>query len=49
MIVGVASYRRFKLYQYPARAFTALRDSTLAYLIGGLVIAPEIYNPLMQD
>jgi len=26
----------------------SLRNSTLTYIFGGLIIAPEIYNPLLM-
>ena len=49
MIVGVASFRTAKIHQLPAKSFAALKDAAFSYFIGGLVIAPEIYNPLMDN
>jgi hypothetical protein len=49
MIVGVASFRTAKVYQLPLRTFAAFKDATLAYFIGGLAIAPEIFNPSMNS
>jgi hypothetical protein len=48
-IVGVASFRTAKFYQLPLRTFAALKDATFAYFVGGLAIAPEIFNPLMNS
>lgn len=31
------------------KTFNAVRNASLAYIIGGLLIAPEIYNPLMSE
>lgn len=47
MIVGVASFRTQKTYQLPLKTFAAFKDATIAYFIAGLVIAPEVYNPLI--
>jgi hypothetical protein len=49
MIVGVTSFRTAKVYQLPFRTFAAFKDATLAYFVGGLTIAPEIFNPLMNS
>jgi hypothetical protein len=40
MVVGLASFRTAKSYQFPLKSFGALKDAAVAYFIGGLVIAP---------
>jgi hypothetical protein len=30
------------------KSFRAVRNASLAYIFGGLIVAPEIYNPLMK-
>lgn len=49
MGVGVRSFKRLPLYQLPLRTFSALKDSAVAYFLAGLFLAPEIYNPLMEE
>jgi hypothetical protein len=49
MLVGVVRFRKAMIKQIPLKVLTVIKDSTVGYFIGGLFIAPEIYNPFMDN
>jgi hypothetical protein len=40
--------RRLNAGNILGKTFLAVRNATIAYVVGGLLVAPEIYNPLMS-
>jgi len=46
---ALLSLRRVSATNFLGKTFTAVRNASLSYIVGGLLIAPEIYNPLMSE
>jgi len=46
---ALLTLRRVNTGNFFGKTFSAVRNASLSYIIGGLLIAPEIYNPLMSE
>jgi hypothetical protein len=46
---ALLTFRGVGLHSVWGKSFRAVRNATLMYVFGGLVVAPEIYNPLMNQ
>lgn len=49
VLTAILTFRRFSDINLGSRILRAFRNSGMLYLGGGLIITPEIYNPLMKD
>jgi hypothetical protein len=51
LAIGSALFtiREYTFNNACGKTIRAVRNSTLTYLVGGLLLAPEIYNPLMKN
>jgi len=45
---ALLTFRGLNASNIGGKSFRAVRNATLAYVVGGLLVAPEIYNPLMN-
>ena len=46
---ALLTFRGVGLHSVWGKSFRAVRNATLMYIFGGLIVAPEIYNPLMNQ
>ncbi len=46
---ALLTFRGVGLHSVWGKSFRAVRNATLMYVFGGLIVAPEIYNPLMNQ
>jgi len=49
MVYAIGIFKRYNDYPFATRALKGIKGSVLMYLLGGLIIAPEIYNPLIKS
>lgn len=49
MATAILTFRSVQSVNLVSRSLRAFRNSGVVYFAGGLMIAPEIYNPLMKD
>ena len=48
MLTAIGTFRRNHNINFASRALRTFRNSSIMYIGGGLIMAPEIYNPILN-
>lgn len=49
VLTAIVTFKRMPDYGLTQKTLRAFRNSGVMYLVGGLFVTPEIYNPIMKE